>query len=156
MNYYDHIAEGYNELHKEEQIKKVNLIIKLLNIDSESVLDVGCGTAFYSELFVDYTGIDNSKGMIDLSKANVVLGDAADLPFDDNSFDCVISVTALQNVKDYKEAISEIKRIAKNKIAISILKKSENLKNIRNLLSDFESFEEDKDIIFYKLVEHSE
>ncbi len=156
MSYYDHIAEGYNELHKEEQIKKVNLIIRLLNIDSERVLDVGCGTAFYSEFFKDYTGIDNSKGMIDLSKANVILGDAADLPFDDSSFDCVISVTALQNVEDYEKAISEIKRVARDKIAISILKKSKNLEIIRELLSDFESFEEDKDIIFYKLVKHSE
>ena len=83
MNYYDQISEGYNNLHKEEQIKKVNEIIDELNITNEKVLDVGCGTAFYSYLFKDYTGIDNSKGMLSKTKANVIHGEAENLPFKD-------------------------------------------------------------------------
>jgi ubiquinone/menaquinone biosynthesis C-methylase UbiE len=156
MNYYDQISSGYDELHSEEQLKKVKLIIELIDIGDEKVLDVGCGTALYGDLFSDYTGMDNSKGMLEKSKYNVQYGEAEELPFLDDSFDCVISITALQNVEDIEKAILEIKRVAKNKIAISVLKKSSKISKFKELLSDFESFEEDKDIIFYKLIKHSE
>jgi len=73
MNYYSKIADGYNELHSEEQVKKVKRIIKELNIGRESVLDVGCGTAFYSNLFYNYTGLDSSKGMLRKAKGKIFL-----------------------------------------------------------------------------------
>ncbi len=148
MNYYDEISKGYNELHKEEQIKKVNEIIDELKITNEKVLDVGCGTAFYSYLFKDYTGIDNSKGMLSKTKANVIHGEAENLPFEDKSFDVVISITAIQNFTNIEKAIKEIRRVAKNKIAISIIKRSKKLKEVETLLKDFKKIEEDKDIIF--------
>ena len=148
MNYYDEISEGYNELHKEEQLKKVKIIIKELNITNEKVLDVGCGTAFYADLFKNYTGLDNSKGMLKKAKAKVVLGNAECLPFEDNSFDVIISVTALQNVKYFKKAIKEMERVSKGKIAISVLKKSKNLDEIKKELKNYKQIEEDKDIIF--------
>jgi ubiquinone/menaquinone biosynthesis C-methylase UbiE len=148
MNYYDQISEGYDELHQEEQIEKVQLIIDLLKITNEKVLDVGCGTAFYSYLFKDYTGIDNSKGMLDQSKSNVIHGEAENLPFKDKSFDTVISITAIQNFTNMEKAVQEIKRVAKNKIAISILKKSKKLNEVKLLLKDFKQTEQEKDIIF--------
>ncbi|MFW9880705.1 MAG: class I SAM-dependent methyltransferase, partial [Candidatus Thorarchaeota archaeon] len=62
MDYYSGISEGYDELHKEEQLKKIKKVIELLKIkDNEKVLDVGCGTALYSGYFKDYIGIDKSK-----------------------------------------------------------------------------------------------
>ena len=94
--------------------------------------------------------------MLKRAKANVFFGEAENLPFEDKRFDTVISVTAIQNVDDYETAINEIKRVAKNKIAISVLKKSEKIEKIKELLSDFETYEEDKDIIFYKLIKHTE
>jgi ubiquinone/menaquinone biosynthesis C-methylase UbiE len=148
MTYYDKISEGYDELHKEEQLKKVKIIIKELNIKEEKVLDVGCGTAFYSNLFKNYTGLDPSQGMLSQSKANVIQANAENLPFKNKSFDVVISITAIQNFKDIKKAIEEIKRVSKNKIAISILKRSKKLKEVQELLKDFKQIEEDKDIIF--------
>lgn len=148
MNYYDQISEGYDELHQEEQTEKVQLIIDLLNITNEKVLDVGCGTAFYSYLFKNYTGIDNSKGMLEQSKSNVIHAEAENLPFEDKSFDTVISITAIQNFTDVKKAIQEIKRVTKKKIAISILKKSKKLEEVKTLLKDFKETEQEKDIIF--------
>jgi len=34
MTYYDEISEGYEELHKEEQLKKISLIKKHLKVNS--------------------------------------------------------------------------------------------------------------------------
>lgn len=150
MTYYDKIAKGYNELYKEEQLNKVKLIIKHLNIKNEKVLDVGCGTAFYSNLFKNYTGIDNSKEMIK-AKKECIYGNAEKLPFKDKSFDAVICITSIHNFKDIKKAISEIKRVCRNKIAISVLKKAKKFEEIKGLIKevlDVNEIEEEKDVIF--------
>ena len=43
-NYYDSIASGYDELHLDEQIKKLKIIEGLIDIKLETrLLDVGCG-----------------------------------------------------------------------------------------------------------------
>jgi ubiquinone/menaquinone biosynthesis C-methylase UbiE len=147
---YNIIAKSYNELHKQEQLNKIKLIIKLLNIKNEKILDVGCGTAFYSNLFENYTGIDPNKEMLKESNANVIQGNGEKLPFKDNSFEIVISVSAIHNFKDPIRGIKEIKRVAKNKIAISVFKRAKNFKIIERELNNFKQIEEDKDMIFYK------
>lgn len=147
---YNIIAKSYNELHKQEQLNKIKLIIKLLNIKNEKILDVGCGTAFYSNLFENYTGIDPNKEMLKESNANVIQGNGENLPFKDNSFEIVISVSAIHNFKDPIRGIKEIKRVAKNKIAISVFKRAKNFKIIERELNNFKQIEEDKDMIFYK------
>lgn len=149
---YNKIAKSYNELHKQEQLNKVNIIIKLLNIKNEKVLDVGCGTAFYSNLIKNYTGIDPSKEMLKQSKAKTILGKGENLPFKDNEFNTVISISAIHNFDNPINGIKEIKRVAKNKIAISVFKRAKNFQIIKNQLKDFKQFEEDKDIIFYKFL----
>ena len=108
---YKIIAKSYNELYYSEQLNKVKLIIKILNIKKEKVLDVGCGTAFYSKLFKDYTGIDQSKEMLKQSNAKVIYGNGEKLPFKDNSFDIVISISAIHNFKDPIKGINEMKRV---------------------------------------------
>lgn len=149
---YNQIAKSYNELHRQEQLNKINIIIKLLNIKNEKVLDVGCGTAFYANLFQDYTGIDPSKEMLNQSKVNVVLGKGEDLPFKDNEFNTVISISAIHNFDNPIKGIKEIKRVAKNKIAISVFKRAKNFQVIKNQLKEFKQFEEEKDIIFYRFL----
>ncbi len=147
---YKIIAKSYNELHREEQLKKVKIIIKLLELNNEKVLDVGCGTAFYSKLFKNYTGIDLSNEMLKKSSSNVIQGDGEKLPFKDNSFDSVISISAIHNFKNPIKGINEIKRVSRNKIAISVFKRAKKFKIIEDKLKNFKKIEEDKDTIFYK------
>ena len=160
MKFYDEIAKSYNELHKEEQLKKIHIILKKLHIkDKEKVLDIGCGTAFYSDLFKDYTGIDSSKKMLSQSNANVIYGKAEKLPFKDKSFNIVLSVTAIHNFNNPEKAIQEIKRVCKNKIAITLLKKSNEFNYLKNLIKkNFKGkkFNSEKDIIFIGLIKNTE
>lgn len=152
MKFYDEIAKSYNELHKEEQLKKIHIILKNWHIkNQEKILDIGCGTAIYSNLFKNYIGIDSSKKMLSQSNANVIYGKAEKLPFKDKSFDVVISVTAIHNFKNSVKAINEIKRVGKNKVAITLLKKSNNFTKLKNLIrNNFEvkEFDSEKDLIF--------
>ena len=72
------------------------------------VLEVGCGTGSNLRLFADagceITGVDLSPAMIDVArrklgeKANLHLGDAADMPFPDRSFDLVVSFLTLHEM----------------------------------------------------------
>ena len=150
MDYYSAISNSYDELYGEEQLKKIKLILKFADIkENDKVLDIGCGTAFYSNLFKNYTGIDNARKM--LKHPSCILGNAEHLPFQDKSFDAVISVTAIHNFKDIEKALKEMKRVARNKIIISVLKRSPKFLLIKSLIQKYFKviiIEEDKDIIF--------
>jgi len=83
---YNKIAKSYNELHKEEQIKKLEIIKKNIKI-IPPLLDVGCGTGISTNYFNCVSiGIDNSEEMIKQSKeGNLIHGEAEKSPFPDNS-----------------------------------------------------------------------
>jgi len=147
---YKYISKSYNELHKEEQIKKLNIIKKNLKI-IPPLLDVGCGTGISTNFFkVKSIGIDNCKEMIKGVK-NLQYAEAEKLPFKDNTFNTVISVTAFHNFKNMEKALKEILRVSKNNnICITFLKRSKKLPQFKNLIKKYMKFkeiEEEKDII---------
>tara|TARA_B100000315_G_scaffold244304_1_gene268680 strand:+ start:4242 stop:4901 length:660 start_codon:yes stop_codon:yes gene_type:complete len=88
------------------------------------ILDVGCGKGF---MLYDFTrlipgikvaGIDISEYAISNAMEKVKpflkVGNAKELPFEDNSFDLVISITTVHNLKreDCKSALLEIERVS--------------------------------------------
>ena len=159
MDYYDSIAPGYDELHKEEQLQKLAIIEKAEIVkESDRLLDVGCGTGFSLDHFPveEAVGIDPSQGLISQykGKQTIMQGSAESLPFDDHSFDVVISLTAIQNFDDIEKGLLEMKRVGKDRFALTILKRSPstNLTRafIKEIYEDYtvEEVEDEKDIIF--------
>jgi len=158
MDYYNQISEGYEELHKEEQLKKIKIIKENLNIKPNSkILDVGCGP-YYGEWDGEVTGIDPSKKLLEIAKTKgikTIHCSAESLPFEDDSFDYIISITAIQNFDDIEKGITEIIRVAKSNavIVITFLKKSDKKNKIIELLGKSfnidKTIEEDKDIILF-------
>ncbi|HLD02554.1 MAG TPA: class I SAM-dependent methyltransferase [Candidatus Nanoarchaeia archaeon] len=152
MDYYDSIAQGYNELHKEEQLKKIAIIRKHLKPKGK-LLDIGAGTGISTEPFLkecECYALDPSKEMLKQSKAqHNIVGSAEKLPFPDKFFDVIISLTAL-HLSDLKKSLAEIRRVSRDnaQIALTFLKKS---KNKPKSLKGFKKIEEEKDIIFIKL-----
>lgn len=153
MNYYSKISKSYNELHKEEQLKKIAIIKQHIK-PKGLLLDIGAGTGISTQPFqkqVKCIALDPSKEMLSYFKGKKVVAKAENLPFKDNTFDTIISVTSLHH-SNLKKAIKEINRVAKPnaQIAITILKKSKKLKEAKTLLKNFKQIEEEKDIIFIK------
>ncbi len=155
---YDTIAKSYNELHKEEQLKKLNIIKKYLKVKkSDKLLDIGAGTGISANFFdCGYIGIEASKNMIKNSSGNIIYGLAEKLPFKDKTFDIIISITAIHNFKDPERAINEILRVKKDKaqVVITLLKKSKNYNKIKKLIKNnlkVKEIDEEKDTIFLSL-----
>lgn len=157
-NYYDEISEGYEELHRDEQEKKMKIILSEVKVaPSDSLLDVGCGTGLTTVPWkCKRTGIDPAGKLLekahDKENINYVLAAAEMIPFPNKSFDIVTSVTAIQNFSNIKKGLSEIKRVGKDRFVLTYLKKSAKSKMIERLISEIfnvkKRIEEEKDIIF--------
>lgn len=91
----------------------------------DRVLDVGCGKGFLLYDFtqvlpgIEVVGLDISKYAIDHAKEEVkpflVEGHAKKLPFEDKSFDLVVSINTLHNLYCYEldSALREMERVGK-------------------------------------------
>ncbi len=155
ISYYNQISKGYEELHKEEQQKKIAIIKEHIQFhENWRVLDVGCGP-YFADLKGKVIGIDPARKLLKVAqkKIPVIEGKGELLPFKDNVFMAVISITALQNFTSIEKGIKEMKRVAKEYIAISVLKKSSMIQIIEELIPKMlkveRIVEEEKDIIFF-------
>ncbi len=93
--------------------------------ENARVLDVGCAKGFllhdFKELMPDLiiSGIDISEYAIrhapETVKPFLSVGNAKELPYEDNSFDLVISINTVHNLplKDCMQALREIQRVSR-------------------------------------------
>lgn len=100
--------------------------------NKSSLLDVGCAKGFtlfdFKQALPDIKiwGIDISEYAIENAKEEVKpylqVGDAKNLPFEDNSFDAVISINTVHNLdeKECSQALQEIMRVSKGKSFITV------------------------------------
>lgn len=97
-----------------------------------SVLEVGCGTGYFSDIIghycpqMTYTGVDYSSTMVELARTRrpdrtFVPGDATDLPFPSDSFDVIIDGAALIHIPSWQQALAEYARVAREAIILSSL-----------------------------------
>lgn len=90
-----------------------------------SLLEVGCGSGYYTEVFdtlvgpgLRYTGLDYSEAMIALARRSYPgrdfqVGDATALPYADGAFDVVMNGVSLMHIMDYRAAIREACRVSR-------------------------------------------
>lgn len=98
--------------------------VRATGIAFPSLLEVGCGSGYYSEVFADlipggisYSGIDYSEAMIARARSNYPsvsfeVANATRLPYPDNAFDIVFNGVSLMHIIDYPAAIREAARVA--------------------------------------------
>ena len=87
-----------------------------------SLLDIGCGNGFFTyhlNKICNVTGVDYSEKMLEMNPVkNKALMDAADLKFEDNSFDISFCRALLHHVEDANQVIQEMKRVTRKYVVI--------------------------------------
>jgi SAM-dependent methyltransferase len=98
--------------------------IAATGIAHPQLVEVGCGSGYYSEVLaallpdrISYTGIDYSGAMIARARAHYPsaafeVADATRLPHADAAFDIVFNGVSLMHIVDYQAAIREAARVA--------------------------------------------
>jgi ubiquinone/menaquinone biosynthesis C-methylase UbiE len=128
--FYDEMASHYDDfisktrfnfLPSEEEKNFLNILLS----DRRSILDIGCGTgrtiALLNSEERNLLGIDIAPNMLRIAKNNgakTILASAYALPFEDNSFDAIISVHMgygfCENRMQMETLTNEIYRVLKS------------------------------------------
>jgi ubiquinone/menaquinone biosynthesis C-methylase UbiE len=123
---YKRIAPWYNRIFEPLNSGLRTIGIKMFPPDAGmQVLDIGCGTGIHLSLYqkrdCKVYGIDTSPAMMQIArttlgeKADLHLGDASQMPYQDDQFDLVISATVLHEMPEVVRfaVLSEAKRTLK-------------------------------------------
>lgn len=114
--------ESYRQTESEKA--RTASLMGLLPQGRSSVLDVGARDGHFSRLltprFASVTALDLEKPNFDLPGVTGVAGDATNLQFPDNSFDCVFCAEVLEHIPNVKKAALEIARVARYEIVIGV------------------------------------
>jgi len=147
-DYWDgHRKHGFGGYHYDGRWRAVAQdIVDHYGIKSgDRILDVGCGKGFLLYEFtqivpgLQISGVDISKYALENAKeevkAHIKIGNAVELPFKDNAFDFVVSITTLHNLRNYElfRALQEIERICKGEKYI-VVESYRNEREKANLL----------------------
>ena len=95
----------------------------------DSVLEVGCGTAYFTRWLSDQgvaaVGLDLSPAMLADARAlgagPLVRADARRLPFADGAFDLAAFITTLEFLRQPQEALAEARRVARRGMVLGVL-----------------------------------
>ena len=132
-DHFSRDSESYNNYTKKSHsIKKEvanwrKLYASVLDEGCKKILNVGCGPGTEAILLAgmgyEVTALDFSPRMVELTKENsaemgvcvtAVVGDAEQLPFEDGTFDAVVSNYALWAIPHPQTAIDEWHRVLKS------------------------------------------
>lgn len=96
-----------------------------------SVLDVGCGTGYFTRHLaragLQASGIDADAAAIRYAKSRTVAderylaGDARALPFPDRHFDFGVAITSFCFIADPVRALTELARVTRRRVALGLL-----------------------------------
>ena len=115
------------ESHSKEVIGKAESLLGIIDIkNDQSFLEIGCGSGpvsrYVSEKYkIEVVGTDVDEDQIESAKKSArtlknitfLAADATDLPFEDNSFDIILSINVLHHISSWMDALKEIDRVLK-------------------------------------------
>jgi ubiquinone/menaquinone biosynthesis C-methylase UbiE len=100
----------------------INLMLENIDKESKTLLDVGCGRGYWLQLLKEKTALELTGCDVfeksELSGIDYKKGIIENLPFPDNSFDIVTCHHTIEHIRDIRQAINELKRVAKKQIII--------------------------------------
>ena len=135
-----------NEAMPDIDKRRLNAWADLIPVDVKSLLDAGTKTGYFCRLMGERAV--HACGLDDTARSNMergidfTLGDIRCLPFADNAFDCVTAFEILEHLvyPDVLKAVSELKRVARRVVIISVPYEEYPIKSVNHL----QNFSEEK------------
>ncbi len=162
---YNSSSAFYDNRYRKIQERKYQIILNNYDLNEKLILDLGCGTGLLFTYFINlkneqkdnfyfYVAIDISwkmllefKSKLNKFKAKngfLVLADIDALPFRENMFNTIFSLTSFQNLPNINKGVKESIRVSRDDadFKFSILKKKLNLEMLLNFLKSLTEVEE--------------
>ncbi len=126
---YDTMSQNRKHWGKKEQAQlaksTIPVILDWIPRDVKTILNFGCGNETITNALVerfDVTCTDFSESALKFVKGKKVLASVDKLPFEDNSFDLVLSIAMLEHIPDsiLRDAMEEIKRVTKGYVFLAV------------------------------------
>ncbi|MGX7108008.1 class I SAM-dependent methyltransferase [Facklamia miroungae] len=117
LNFWSNQIQGIQTLYSSRKLRfnkeNANAYQKIFNIDQKRplrILEIGCGPGALCQVLKDWypnanvIGVDRDQNFIEFAKDNIpevefLVGDIYDLPFEENSFDVIISNTVVEHIE---------------------------------------------------------
>ena len=127
MYFYERFAEEFDStMNMYDTQKRLEVFYKELlveDIRGKNLLDAGCGTGWFSKKASDrgasVTSMDLGEKLLSKVKekcnSTCVVGSVLQIPYNDNSFDIVVSSEVIEHVPDPHKALQELFRVLKPK-----------------------------------------
>lgn len=143
---FDNISGNYDLLNRVlsmgiDKSWRKDVVRRVKKSKAQNVLDIATGTgdlaiAIAKATDAEVTGFDLSAGMLEVGKKKVeqeglsdriemIRGDAENMPFEDNSFDCITVAFGVRNFENLEKGLKEIHRVLKPKGRFIILEFSQ-------------------------------
>jgi ubiquinone/menaquinone biosynthesis C-methylase UbiE len=93
--------------------EKIQRFVKEYELEEKKVLEVGAGSGLLQDIVADYTALDISPTARRFFHKPFVEASATDMPFANDTFDALWSVTVLEHIPSPEKALAEMRRVVK-------------------------------------------
>jgi 2-polyprenyl-3-methyl-5-hydroxy-6-metoxy-1,4-benzoquinol methylase len=121
---FDYVAPHVSVSANAEEAILRKIIVQNISQEATLLLDVGCGAAWFAKYFVpkgkkvvslDVSFANTSKAMTAVSASNhaAVVADVFQLPFEENTFDCIVASEIMEHLYDPELFVKKLVYILK-------------------------------------------
>jgi SAM-dependent methyltransferase len=126
--YYEASCFWEEGVFDEANIERIDITIGMIPPEVKTLLDAGCGNGLFLNTLlekkpdIEACGFDRSEEALKYVKAQKKVGDMLQMDFADESFNCVTCLEVIEHlpVPVYKQALSELARVSKKYLLISV------------------------------------